>query len=101
MRASQGRESILGSSMDSIACRPGLGYLPFVLEHLVPRVPVLVPGASSEIPAVTTWTPALLLERFGDRKLRVDVGGRIEMWTLGDFITRMEVGELGGAPHPP
>jgi histone arginine demethylase JMJD6 len=87
--------------MDSIACRPGLPYVPFVLEHLIPRVPVLVPGAAAGIPAVETWTPAGLRERFGDRVLRVDVGGRIEKWTLGDFITRMEAGTLGDTPHPP
>ncbi|MBI4817208.1 MAG: cupin-like domain-containing protein [Deltaproteobacteria bacterium] len=72
--------------MNRIAVRPGLAYLPYVFQHLVPRVPVIVPGASAEIPAVKTWTFESLRARVGDRVVRVDVSGQVEQWAVREFI---------------
>jgi hypothetical protein len=82
-----------------IARRPGLPYLAFVLQHLVPRVPVLVPGASAHLPAVARWTPAFFRDRFGDRMVRVDVGGRFEEVPLGEYLLDLEAARERPGPR--
>jgi hypothetical protein len=57
---------------------------------MVPRVPVLIPGASTSMAAVGKWTPSYLRERFGRSVVRVDGGSQFEMLTLAEFIERIE-----------
>jgi hypothetical protein len=87
--------------MDPLACRPGLSFERFVAEHLVPRVPVVVPGASAKIAAVARWTPGYLAAACGDHLVRVDVAGAIEMWKLREFIERLESGSFAATAVPP
>jgi hypothetical protein len=87
--------------MDEIARRPNLPYVTFVLQHLLPRVPVLVPGASAHLPAVARWTPAFFAEGFGRRAVRVDVGGRFEQVLLGEYLAGLDAAAGQPGSHRP
>jgi histone arginine demethylase JMJD6 len=76
--------------MLEVARRPGLEYGLFVLQHLLPRVPVVVPGASAEMAAVQRWTPIYLKETLGNRSVRVDRAGRFESTSLWEFLDGLE-----------
>lgn len=70
--------------------RPGLEYSQFVEEHLLPRVPVIVPEAMSESRAVAVWTPAFFLENYGARSVRIDRAGERVMVPLAEYLESIE-----------
>lgn len=72
--------------MPEIPKSPNLDYASFALKHLVPRVPVVVPRAAADAPAVQRWTPELLAERFGDRPVRVERGGVFDKVPLASYV---------------
>jgi hypothetical protein len=84
--------------MPEIARQPNLDYGSFVLKHLVPRVPVVVPGASANAPAVRRWTPQSLAERFGERPVRVERAGAFEKVPLAEYAASITGAEGAGEP---
>lgn len=81
--------------------RPSLEYPAFVEEYLVPRRPVVVPGAVAGSRAVERWTLPWFKQNYGERQVRVDRDGERVMMPLGDYIAGVESHAWSETAAPP